>query len=291
MNLGPPMLYTLSTGWRNSIALTQRTPWDDTSSASYTARPINPGNAGTIDLHSPTESNRVAVAAIISAGLPVATQDRTSVSKAEICAGIHLKQLLESASDAAKTTIDNADNNGALIAAPTSDSFNDRIYPIYREDIFRPLLAPILALFSSDGSSDSGLPYYFSVLPPKTPDVLMLNAGNDQDYPQKAPTIMDRLADTARLDSAVIPPSGPSLSHTILNANKNSGSPMYCLNDNDNQPATWLCYNNWYRYIEYVADTTSATLTLSLDRTRTDSWKCKLTTTTTSTDTPRCVTN
>ncbi|HSD39125.1 MAG TPA: hypothetical protein VLC92_16565 [Rhodocyclaceae bacterium] len=254
---GAPLLYALSTSWRSQVPTSSRTPADESVGNSF--RPINLGNSGSIDLHSEHASPVTMVAAIITAGPALPGQARDTVSLASLCAG-NFAAYLENGADNSGLAITNSSSSGPLLVANSSDTFNDKILPISREDVFRPLIAPILRLFADDtGVGNHGLPYYFLHTTSSPSDLVKNVFPTPSSASQKSPSIMNRLANFSAFDSAVAP-SHPTIAST-------SGIDQ-CPTDNANKPADWLCFNNWYQYLAFNAVGVGYTLSLTLDKTK-----------------------
>jgi len=266
---GARLLYALSTSWRNQVPTNKRTPGDETTANSF--RPINPGNYGSIDLHFDSAGATTTVAAIISPGTALPGQNRNSVSETSVCSGNYLAYL-ESGTDNSGTIINNAFDGGALLSAQSSNAFNDRILSISRDEMFKPLLIPVLRLFADGtGKTNFGLPYYFTIPPSSPTNLLSPVTPTPTAMSQKAASIINRLAYYNAFDLAIIPkhadmanPGAPDpVKINVVDTTDN------CAVNDNNVPVDWLCFNNWYQYLTFSASPQSYAVSFVLDRTRT----------------------
>ncbi|MFT3733860.1 MAG: hypothetical protein QM776_02340 [Rhodocyclaceae bacterium] len=263
---GAPLFYTLSTAWRNTLKPSERTTPDKPR--------LNPDIPPTVT----TTYGSTLAAAVITPGNALAAQDRSAATLADACAGNINTVYFEDSNNDWSSALQPSD-------APT-DTFNDRIVAITRDDIFRVLLSPVLSAFMNTADFDNypggkGLPYFFAS---HSPSSLFKSVSSATG--QQSSTIMDHSVDPDNLDKSMLTQHSYASSYTKLASGcvKEKGTTA------DNSPADWLCLNDWYAYIDYMPLSTGARLALKADRYSTPGKgrECMLSVSTITTDSLSC---
>ncbi|WP_345534186.1 hypothetical protein [Viridibacterium curvum] len=245
---GAPLFYTLSNAWQNVLKASERTT---------PAKPrLNPDIQPTVT----TIYGNTLAAAILSAGKSLAAQDRGAITLSSACAGSNNAAYFEGSNsdwDAALQPYDAATN-----------TFNDRVVEITRDDVFRVVLSPVLSAFMRSVDIDNfpegkGLPYYFSKFPAYNAYDLAKSVSSPTG--QQSSTIIDRSVAPTELDISML------LFYSYASSSTKFGGPAGCIKEKGttpyNSPADWLCLNDWYAYIDY-APTGTSSARLSIDANR-----------------------
>jgi hypothetical protein len=231
--------YVLTPEFRNTRPADERT---------LPARQINLDNFGALNLRDQSGGTTNIIAAVIAPGVAIAQQNRPNLSG---CNTTNSPAYLEAA-PIGGVLYSNASASGDVLQIPRSSVFNDHVLTITREELLRPVLRVVLEAFAAPAGNPNqfGLRKYFNTSGAKfTPMTLQTTAPFTPDYRQTS--IMNRAADANLFDGSFDRskyPSSPSLATGASNCNDVTST---AAGTTTKFPVSWLCYNNWYAYIEY----------------------------------------
>lgn len=229
----------MSPNFRSDIAANLR------NASSAGREPINLDATGSLNLRPAAGESATRVIAVLMAPMHALPGQNRGAPGANGCRGGDASNFLESYVA------------GDFLHSGPAGSFNDQLVSITAQDLYRPLLRRLLLPFASDSSASSGLRWLLKQGAGQTPAALALSAST----PPSGQQVADRLNRAAQLpdfDRQFADPDSVSLTPNGA-CNRVNGSYK--------APASWLCYNGWYDYLEYHADaldSTAYTVSLSV---------------------------
>ena len=230
--------YALSPTFKNSHSAQNR---------NTAAEQINLDNFGSLTLRS-LAGNTPAIAVIIAPGAPNTGQNRSGLD----CNAATAPAFLESPGLTA-LPFSNATGDGNIVLAAANANFNDRLEVIDHDALFRPVLSVILNAFASP--DEPTLQRYYASTGSLPPQALNLSPSG-----YKAPATIDRTT------------AGPVLFDHNFNgsaslqagaAGTNCNSVVDGSGPSTKYPASWLCYNRWYDYIQYSPSASPSSATVA----------------------------
>lgn len=243
--------------------------------------PVNPGNHGSITVRdTPQSAPRQVVAVLIDPGPALPGQTRTG-GTGNGCHGGAWADFLE--------TWDAQSRSFTL--SGLQGSTNDTVVTISRNELFFPVLRRVLQSFNAGEGEQAGLRWFLARNGKYLADLVDLSQPASADKPasrlnrKQGPACtdtsqgvplpcFDRQFAASNLIELEVDTASPDLCHAIKTANGNSYG----------HPAAWLCYNDWYSYLEYKIDNKDdgdpandeATLSLVLNRGTPQAFGCAL---------------
>lgn len=263
--------YALSPSFRDGMSN------DDRSPAKPALLPLNPGNYGSITVRdTPQSAPRQVVAVLIDPGPVLPGQARTG-GTGNGCHGGNWPDFLETW-DAQSRSFTLSGLNG---------STNDAIVTISRNELFYPVLRRVLQSFNAGAGEQAGLRWYLARNGKNLVDLLDLSQPASTDKPAS------RLRRGTSITCSTQSGAPPCFDQQFAAANINlvnegaSNCPALVAQDGSKSygnAASWLCYNDWYSYLEYKIDNKDdgnpandeATLSLVLNRGTPQAFGCAL---------------
>lgn len=209
---------------------------------------LNPTLVPTLKIyHRATHTTTEAIAVIISPGNLRAGQKRSLDSVPTHCNAGTSQNFLE-----ASAPYDNAQGPD-LIDDSSGEISNDIIVPIERSQLFPALAQRVLATLAHGEDGKSGLENY--IRDPAITLTALTRPTSSTAWRAKSTTLLNRTTDNREAIDTQLQPNNEKLIVPFTIAYDALGCPQF-YSDHEiykNAAARWLCRNDWYSYIEFIA--------------------------------------